>query len=321
MATVDVVEYTDPTCSWAWGSEPKIRRLAWCFGTSADDEEPGSEARGGGASTTLTWRRVMGGLLEPGWPEGFGVSASDYFSNPVWLGRSARYHAVVTETTGMPFPGRLSRLPESSYAACRAVKAAERQGTDVAGRLLRRFREDWYVFGLPPGSPEEALESAAGVTGLDVDRLAADLDDEVTEAAWQADWEEAHNPHEGVLHLDDDRVGHGIARQQRGRMRYGYPTLILTGPGGEAVVPGWRPWAAYTEALTVAAGGALPPARPLPTPAEALAHFGLLAGPELTLLCGEDATPPPDAVPFDAGGGAVWMSPAEAATRRTAALT
>ena len=24
---LDVVEYTDPACPWAWGSEPKFRRL------------------------------------------------------------------------------------------------------------------------------------------------------------------------------------------------------------------------------------------------------------------------------------------------------
>ncbi|MGH9185775.1 MAG: DsbA family protein, partial [Acidimicrobiales bacterium] len=127
---MEVVEYTDPTCSWAWGSEPKIRRLAWCYGDA------------------LSRRRVMGGLLGPDWPKDLGVEDTvAYFSDPVWLTRSAGYHAKVTEVTGMPFPGRLERLPLSSYPTCRAVKAAERQGHEVAGRLLRRFREDWDVFG------------------------------------------------------------------------------------------------------------------------------------------------------------------------------
>lgn len=303
MAGIEVVEYTDPTCSWAWGGEPKIRRLAWCYGED------------------LSWRRVMGGLLAPEWPSReLGVTDPTYLTNPEFLTRSMRYHSVVTETTGMPFPGRLERLPESSYAACGAVIAAEGQGAELAGRLLRRYREDWYVFGVPPGTRAEALASAAHVAGLDVDALSGDLDDRATEAAWQSAWEETRNPHEFVLNLEDRTVGYGSAQPQRGRMRYGFPTLILRGPAGEAVVPGWRPWDAYEDALRVAAGG-LPAARPLPTPDEALDHYGLMAGPEFDLLCGPEAKRPSDAVAFDAGGGTVWMSPAEAATRREHALT
>src|SRR5436189_10931 len=29
---VEVVEFTDPRCSWAWGTEPKHRRLRWRYG-------------------------------------------------------------------------------------------------------------------------------------------------------------------------------------------------------------------------------------------------------------------------------------------------
>ena len=29
---VEVIEYTDPVCSWAWGSEPKLRLLRWRHG-------------------------------------------------------------------------------------------------------------------------------------------------------------------------------------------------------------------------------------------------------------------------------------------------
>ena len=33
MGWIDVVEYTDPSCSWAWGTEPKFRRLQWQYAT------------------------------------------------------------------------------------------------------------------------------------------------------------------------------------------------------------------------------------------------------------------------------------------------
>lgn len=45
MDTIEVTEFTDPGCSWAWGTEPKLRLLRWRF----DDR--------------LRWRRVMGGLI------------------------------------------------------------------------------------------------------------------------------------------------------------------------------------------------------------------------------------------------------------------
>ncbi|HVQ43732.1 MAG TPA: DsbA family protein, partial [Candidatus Saccharimonadia bacterium] len=51
---VEVVEYTDAICSWAWGSEPKLRLLRWRYEGRCD------------------WRLVMGGLVgdrtkTPGW--------------------------------------------------------------------------------------------------------------------------------------------------------------------------------------------------------------------------------------------------------------
>src|SRR5207247_190058 len=42
---IEVVEFTDPGCSWAWGTEPKLRLLEWRYGDQ------------------LTWRRVLGGLV------------------------------------------------------------------------------------------------------------------------------------------------------------------------------------------------------------------------------------------------------------------
>ena len=32
---VEVVEYTDVMCSWAWGSEPKLRLLRWRYAAAA----------------------------------------------------------------------------------------------------------------------------------------------------------------------------------------------------------------------------------------------------------------------------------------------
>ncbi len=205
---------------------------------------------------------------------------------------------------------------------CRAVRAAELQGPDVAERLLRRLREDWMVFGRPSDHRERILASAAAaaIPGLDVGRLVADFDGPEVAAASAADFEEVRNPNEAALAVTDERIGYGKPQPQRGRTRYAFTTLVFDGPGGEHTVPGFRPWETYVEALHAAAGpeqaAALERVAPEdPTPAEALERFGLLTGPEFELLCGPGWEPPADAVAFDSGGGPVWMSPSESTTR------
>src|SRR5215211_1031978 len=59
--------YTDPACSWSWGSEPKLRRLMWEFG---------DEVR-------FTW--VMGGLARS-YGTGYRDSESGVGSGPDCFG-------------------------------------------------------------------------------------------------------------------------------------------------------------------------------------------------------------------------------------------
>lgn len=293
---VEVVEYTDQLCSWAWGTEPKIRRLQWRYGER------------------LRWRRVMGGLMPPGWAQARGYDLDD----PGDLRRIVDYHAGVGATTGMPHPPRLDWAAISSIEGNRAIKAAERQGREPADRLLRRLREDWYVFGRPADTRPRILAEAATVPGLDADRLASDLDGAAVEEAWRADWDEAREPNEVARSVEDGRVGYGRARAEFGYLRYGFPTLILRGPGGERTVPGWRPWDAYLDALRAVDPQTAGCGRRDPTAAQALARWPLLAQTELEFLCmdgGADVSQLPGVVSYDAGGGRVWMTEAEAAAR------
>ena len=298
---VSVTEYTDTACSWAWGSEPKMRRLQWAYGEH------------------LAWRLVMGGLLPDDWPASGKIPAGLDIDHPDAIAFVLRYHAGVCATTGMPYPGTIHWQPENSNDTGRGYIAALAQGEDVAARLLRRCREAQFLFGRPAGNETQLLALAAEVPGLNVARLSADLRGPEVAAAWAADWEETRRPNEAALTVSDGRVGMGRARNEHGRTRYGFPTLIFRGPGGEVTVPGWRPWEAYEQALATAAGGALPAARPLPSPAEALAHHGLLARPELDLLCGPDPALPAGAVYLDLGGGPFWLSPDEARGRQIGA--
>ena len=297
--TVEVTEYTDPICSWAWGTEPKLRLLQWRHGHR------------------FRWRTVMGGLVgdasnrREDWDP---VRAAEPMQ--AYWRRSSHY-------TGQPYPMPMHRMARSTDPAGRAVKAALVQGPEVATRVLRRFRESIFVFG---ATPEDALSfaaSAAGVTGLDMDRWLADLAGPASSDAYRADWEETRRPNDHVRNLTGDQVGIGSMKHSEGHDRYAFPTLVFTGPGGSHTVPGWMPYSSYVEAIEAAVPGATADPKPEPTVAEAFERWGVLTANELLLICGPAAL---DAVSADVvahfwGEGLVYFSPAEAAARGLPAVS
>jgi hypothetical protein len=195
------------------------------------------------------------------------------------------------------------------------VKAAETQGEPLAARLLRRLREACFVFCEPADTLERVLSVANGIPGLDLERLARDIDSPDVVAAYQADWEETRTPNEYVRTLHEDQPGAGMAKRQDGRWRYVFPTLVLRGPAGERTVPGWKPYERYLQAMDAVAPGSTDTPRPRPTKEAAFDVWPLLAETELAVLCPEDdARLPLGAIPFERGGGVVWMTVAEAAS-------
>src|SRR6185369_9365771 len=221
---VDVVEYTDPGCSWAWGSEPKLRRLRWRH------------------SARLRWRRVMGGLV------GDMANYLDGFDAAAAAPGFARYWERVGATTGMPHPAHLARMYRSTEPACVAVKAAERQGEAAAEHVLRRLREATFLFGAPPDTPERIRAALHGLP-VDVARLAADMESDAVREAFAADWRETRAPNAYVRALVEDGEGAGGAKVSEGHTRYVFPTLVFRGAGREATVPGWKPYERYVEAI------------------------------------------------------------------------
>jgi predicted DsbA family dithiol-disulfide isomerase len=286
---IEIVEYTDPGCSWAWGSEPTLRRLWWRFGDR------------------VRWRRVMGGLV------GDMQAYLGEFDPTLAAPGFARYWANVASTTGMPYPVRLARMYRSTEPACLAVKAAERQG--VADAVLRRLREATFVFAAPPDDPDAIRNALRGVAALDLDRLAADTRTDAVREAFRADWAETRAPNDYVRTLEETGEGAGRAKQSEGHWRYVFPTLVVRGPAGERTVPGWKGYARYEEALEAVAPGVTASPRRDPSPAEAFAVWPALAPRELAVLCGPDAVPPAEVVAYDWGEGTYWLGRAEAEAR------
>ena len=128
VTRVEVVEYTDVMCSWAWGSEPKLRLLRWRYEDRCD------------------WRLVMGGLV------------SDRTKNPAWdpvgpVPKTIAFWAQVAAHTGAPYPGHLKWLSSCSDAPGIGLCAARLQDDNVALAGLRRMREAIFVFGCPTRWP------------------------------------------------------------------------------------------------------------------------------------------------------------------------
>ena len=291
MERVEAVEYTDAVCSTAWGAEPLLRRLDWRHGHH------------------IAWRRVMGGLVgdastgKEGWTR---VSAAEPMR---------AYWKRVWHLTGMPYPNPMHLMLRSTDPLGAAVKAAELQGQGVADAVLRRFRERIFVDGIGPQTPDEFDAATVGVAGLDHARWRADQARPEVAAAYQADWRETREPNDYVRHLKHDSPMNGELKHSEGHDRYALPTVIFRGPGGEHTVAGWVAYEDYEAGLEAALPGATADPRPDPTPAQALARWGMLTGQELTFLCGEAAKPPADTVTHDWGDGLVYYSASEAKAR------
>jgi protein-disulfide isomerase-like protein with CxxC motif len=293
MERVEAVEYTDAVCSTAWGAEPLLRRLEWRHGHH------------------LKWRKVMGGLVgdaakssgRADWDRVGAAKPMQAYWKRVWA------------LTGMPYPHPMRLMLQSTDPLGAAVKAAERQGPDVAERVLRRFREQIFVFGIGPQTPDEFAAATVGVVGLDQARWRADQKRPEVATAYRADWKETREPNDYVRHLKHDGPMNGELKHSEGHDRYALPTVIFKGPGGEHTVAGWVPYEDYVAGLEAALPGATTDPRPDPTPDQAFARWGMLTARELAFLCGEDAKAPADAIAYDWGDGVVYFSAAEAKAR------
>lgn len=281
---IEVVEYTDVMCSWAWGSEPKLRLLRWRYEDRCD------------------WRLVMGGLV------------GDLTKKPDWdpTGRAPRlstYWSVVTSHTGAPYPVHLEWVPGCSDAAGSGLCAARLLGDDVVLAVLRRMREAVFVFGRPPDTPARVLDAVWDTPGLDLERFERELAGQKALAAYQTDWDETRKPNDYVRQLEGDWPGIGNLKQTDGLDRYAFPTLLFRGPGGEHTVSGWCPFEAYVESMEHAVPGSTLDPRPDPAPEEAFERWPLLTPIELETLCGPGAVPPAGIEAHDWGDGIVYLRP------------
>src|SRR5262249_15952193 len=163
--------------------------------------------------------------------------------------------------------------------------------------------ESCFVYCSPADSRERVLELASTVSGLDAARLAADITSSVVDEAFIADRTETRRPNDYVRNLQETHEGKGNPKPHGDACRYVFPTVLFSGPDGEATVPGWQPWECYVDAMETASKGSTRDPRPDPAPDEALEEWPLVTERELTFLCGPNASAPPGARTIDWGAG------------------
>ncbi|UGQ12136.1 DsbA family protein [Yinghuangia sp. ASG 101] len=280
---LDVIEYTDPLCPWAWGSEPKFRRLRALFAGRA------------------RWRPVYAVMFD----EDEDDPVPDPAAETAWY---ARFVEEVGAHTGAPYAARLRRVAASSRPASLAAVAAADQGPLIAESVLRRLRETMFVLGDPADTEDRVRAAVRGLPGLDSERLRRDLAAPAARRRLARDHAEARRPPPEVMDLRQPSPHPGAAKPAGDGHRYALPTLVFVGPAGRRVVPGWRPLAEY-----VAAARAVAPEVPLLgeefgllTPEEALTRHGSLTVADLELLTG-GRTPPAGAVTVSTGNGPLWL--------------
>jgi predicted DsbA family dithiol-disulfide isomerase len=283
-APLKVLEFTDPACPWAWGSEPKFRWLRSAIGDQAD------------------WRRVFGVLFDDAEDD----PAPDPAAEAAWY---QKFIDDVCRHTGAPAARRLEWVCLTSWPASLASVAALRQGEVVADQVLRRLREQTFVQGRPADTDAAVLAALEGLACLDLDRLSVDIGSAEVLAQVQADRALARRPDPEVGLVDGEGPHPGQAKELPDGSRYAFPTLIFEGPEGRAVVPGWRPLAEYVGAVHRVAPNIR--CRVEPSDAEtALTRWRSLTSRETRLLTA-DRRPPAGALEVILRHGSLWVHPSE----------
>lgn len=173
---LEILAFTDPVCTWCWGSEPALRKLTTWYGDA------------------IRVRYVMGGLVED--IRTFYDRANAIGGDPESANlQIARHWLEASQRHGMPVRIEGFRLftaeTVSTYPQNVAFKAAELTNTRLAARYLRRLREASAAEAREIGRREVLIELASEV-GLDIAAFVGHLNDGTAEAAFRDDLETTH---------------------------------------------------------------------------------------------------------------------------------
>ncbi|WP_254820874.1 DsbA family oxidoreductase [Haloglomus halophilum] len=169
-SSVTLTQFTDPMCTWCWGSEPVLRRLRTVYGDQ------------------LRLEFVLGGLVEDF--DAFYDAGND-IAEPSDVGPHWR---EASEQHGMPVETAIfeTNPARSTYPASIAFAAARLQDRERAHRYLRLLREAYATQARNVNERAEQVALAEQV-GLDVAAFTGALDDGTARAAFEDDLARTRN--------------------------------------------------------------------------------------------------------------------------------
>ncbi|MHB0981721.1 MAG: DsbA family protein [Thermoleophilia bacterium] len=224
--SVELLAFTDPVCTWCWGSEPVLRKLETWYGGD------------------VSIHYVMGGLVED--IRAFYDAANDIGGDPEksnaqiarhWLEASAR-HGMPVRTEGFRL---FTADTTSTYPQNIAFKAAELTNPAMAARYLRRIREASATEARETGCLEVLIELASEV-GVDVAGFVTHFSDGSAEEAFRED----------------------LATTRRYGVR-GFPTFLVRYQDKELLLRGYQTYRAVQAVIDTLTSGTLDPQAPEPT--------------------------------------------------------
>jgi predicted DsbA family dithiol-disulfide isomerase len=213
---IQITEFTDPVCTWCWGSEPILRKLETRFGDQ------------------VKISYVMGGLVQD--ITSFYDSYNDIGGDPDRSNRNiARHWMEASERHGMPVKSEgfklFSREHPSTYPQNIAYKAAQIQDPGLANKFLRRIREASAAEARQTNTTEVLLELASEV-GLDIARFLDDF---------------THGPAQKAFEQDLETTVKYGAR--------GFPTFLLKYGEKEMVIRGYKRYEDFKALIGHLTGG------------------------------------------------------------------
>ncbi len=166
---VEIVSFTDPYCTWCWGSEPILRKIQEVYGTQ------------------VSISFVMGGLVEDirnFSDPGAGIGGEQWYRQVAEHWADASRHHKMPVDVDVYFD--IQDDVFSTYPACIAFEAAKLQSEDMGKRYLRRLREAAAAERLAIQHADVQV-ALAGEVGLDRDRFVASMHNGQAEEAFQKD--------------------------------------------------------------------------------------------------------------------------------------
>ena len=247
---VEFIEFTDPVCTWCWGSEPLLRALETRYGDQ------------------IKIRFVMGGLVPD--IRNFSDSSNGIGGSAAESNRQIIRHWIeASERHGMPVQAEGFNLFSdefpSTYPQNIAYKAAQMEDEAKANRFLRRMREASATEARQISRPEVLIELASE-SGLDLGAFLDRLSDGSAQKAFEAD----------------------LALTRVSRV-HGFPTFMIRFNGKEVLLRGYQSLDSIRAVIRSLAGTAIEERIPVQEESHVLdflARHGKAAPAEIALSFG-----------------------------------